>query len=196
MPVFSNSSLIASRSTLQPGRDIAWNLTPQHSGRSLGFTVVMKLAPWSYGAAFTWQPHDSPLSFSGYSSFGATPLKKDYTGLEKNNCTSPCPAGLNGKETCSVCNLITQKLAEIHKTVTFADNMHTKYYFSAQKLRPSTNLSAPQSTPPAQMNLSCSWIAKVHGCYSISLLGAARFAYTLCVLNTELKDSHLQCTHR
>jgi len=102
---------------------------------------------------------------------------------------------LNGKETCSVCNLITQKLAEMRKTVTFADNMHTKYYFSAQKLRPSTNLSAPQSTPPAQMNLSCSWIAKVHGCYSISLLGAAWFAYTLCVLNTELKDSHLQCIH-
>ena len=30
MPVFSHSFLIASRSTLQPGKDMAWNLTPQY----------------------------------------------------------------------------------------------------------------------------------------------------------------------
>ena len=65
------------------------------------------------------------MPFSGYSSFGATPLKKDCTGLEKNNCTSPCPAG--GKETCSVfVQSHYSKLAEVHKTLhDFCQQIHT-----------------------------------------------------------------------
>ena len=41
-------SLFCKFITLQPGRggrDIALNLTPQHSGRSVGLTLVMKLGP-------------------------------------------------------------------------------------------------------------------------------------------------------
>ena len=42
--------------------------------------------------------------------------------------------------------------------------------------------------PPAHRNRSCSSKAKL---VAISRLGAALFAYTLCVLSVELKDSHL-----
>ena len=45
--------------------------------------------------------------------------------------------------------------------------------------------------PPAHRNRSCSSKAKL---VAISRLGAALFAYTLCVLSVELKDSHLMNT--
>ena len=35
---------------------IVLNLTPQHFGRSLGLTLVVKLGPWSYWAAFPFLP--------------------------------------------------------------------------------------------------------------------------------------------
>ena len=51
MPFSLISSVIASRSISHPGRCISDNLIPQHSGRSFGHTVTIKVSPCSNLAA-------------------------------------------------------------------------------------------------------------------------------------------------
>lgn len=56
-----------------------------------------------------------------------------------------------------------------------------------------TDLLLSCMIPPAHRNLKCSITAKL---IAISRLGAALFEYTLCVLNVELKYSHLKLDKR
>ena len=51
MPFSLISSVITSRSISHPGRCISDNLIPQHSGRSFGRTVTIKVSPCSKLAA-------------------------------------------------------------------------------------------------------------------------------------------------